>query len=115
MTANLYCGLTLTWNYDKRYFDVSMPDYIKKLHSSNHTGPSCPQKSPHNWDRPVYGAHIQYALEDTNLPLLLPLETTCVQQIVGTLLFYTRAIDNTMLVALNSITTEQSNATAKTA
>jgi hypothetical protein len=29
-TGNLYCGITLGWNYDKRYVDISIPDYIKK-------------------------------------------------------------------------------------
>ena len=63
----------------------------------------------------MYGAHIQYAPEDTKSPLLLPSEITRVQKIVGTLLFYAQAIDNTMLVALKSIAAEQSNATAETA
>ena len=50
-----------------------------------------------------------------NSPRLLPPKTTRVQQIVGTLIFYARAIDNTMLVALNSIAAEQSNVTAEIA
>ena len=48
------------------------------------------------------------------MPLLSPPEITYVQQIVGTLLFYAQAIDKTMIVALNSIAVEQSNATAET-
>ena len=28
MSGTLCYGLTLTWNYDKRYVDVFMPDYI---------------------------------------------------------------------------------------
>ena len=34
MTGPLYRGLTLTWNYDKSYIDVSMPDYIKNYIAS---------------------------------------------------------------------------------
>jgi len=29
-TGNLYCGITLEWNYDARTLDISMPGYIKK-------------------------------------------------------------------------------------
>ena len=116
MTGTLYCGLTLAWDYKRRYVDVSMPGYIAKtLHRFNHPSPKRPQFSPHKWQRPIYGAAIQYAEEDTTLPPLPPTEVTRIQQIVGTLLYYARAIDNTMLVALNAIAAEQSTATADTA
>ena len=88
---------------------------LKKLHCFNHTAPNRPQKSPHKWDRPVYGAHIQYVPEDTNSTLLLPPKITRVQKIVGNLLFYAQVIDITMLVTLNSSAAEQSNTTAETA
>ena len=42
-------------------------------------------------------------------------ETTTVQQVVGTLLFYTHAIDSTMLTAINKIASKQNNGTANTA
>ena len=29
--GSLYCGITLDWNYDKRYLDISMPGYIDKV------------------------------------------------------------------------------------
>ena len=116
MTGTLYCGLTLAWNYDKQYVDVSMPGYIEKtLLRFGHKSPTRPQHSPHQWDRPIYGAPIQFTKPDSTAPLLLPPEITRVQQIVGTLLYYARAIDNTMLVALNSIASEQSTATTDTA
>ncbi len=28
--GNLYCGISLTWNYDKRYVDIAMPAYVAK-------------------------------------------------------------------------------------
>jgi hypothetical protein len=37
-----------------------------------------------------------------------------VQQVAGTFLYYTMAVDCTMLVALGSITSTQANATEKT-
>eukprot|EP00957_Ditylum_brightwellii_P172498 13132867-Ditylum_brightwellii.AAC.1 len=38
----------------------------------------------------------------------------CILQIVGSLLYYWRAIDNTILKALNTISSQQNNATKKT-
>ena len=47
-------------------------------------------------------------------PFLSPFGKTRVQQIVGTFLFYARAIDNTMLPALNSLSASHSKPTAST-
>ena len=70
-TGSLYCELTLEWNYDKQFVDVSMPGYVQKaLLRFNHPTPSKPQHSPHRWEEPTYGAKVQYAATDPNLPLL---------------------------------------------
>jgi hypothetical protein len=29
-TGDLYCGITLGWDYDKQYVDILMPGYVKK-------------------------------------------------------------------------------------
>ena len=45
-----YCGLTMEWNYQQGYVDISMPKYIpamiKKL---QHPQPKKPQYAPHQW------------------------------------------------------------------
>ena len=42
-TGSLYCGINLTWNYDKKYVDIAMPNYVlKQLTKYNHP----PQASP---------------------------------------------------------------------
>ena len=28
--GGLYCGITLKWNYEKGYIDISMPNYVQK-------------------------------------------------------------------------------------
>ena len=28
--GKIYCGISLEWNYDERYVDTSMPQYVKK-------------------------------------------------------------------------------------
>ena len=30
-TGSNYCGLTLEWNYESGYVDISMPGYVEKL------------------------------------------------------------------------------------
>ena len=107
MTGSLYCGLTLEWDYNERHVDVSMPGYVQRiLQRFKHPQPRTPQHSPHKWDRPIYGQKIQYAQDDHDLPILPPDQITRIQQIVGCFLFYARAIDSTMLVALNTIGSE---------
>ena len=51
---------------------------------------------------------------DTSPSLSTPNKTK-IQQIIGCLLYYARALDNTMLVALNTIAQSQSNPTQHTA
>eukprot|EP00978_Attheya_sp_CCMP212_P010326 scaffold24937_cov65-Attheya_sp.AAC.1 len=48
-------------------------------------------------------------------PLLPAGEQTALQEIVGTFLYYARAIDSTMLMALNSLASQQNKGTENTA
>ena len=45
----------------------------------------------------------QTAIQPDTSPLLPPHQKTKIQQIVGFLLYYAKALDNTMMVALNTI------------
>jgi hypothetical protein len=103
MTASKFCGMTLEWNYEVGHVTISMPGYVEKaLHRFTHPDPTKPQHAPHPWIAPEYGASIQYAgPEDTSTPLNKA-GITRLQQIIGTFLFYGRAVDNTMLVALGT-------------
>ena len=63
--------VTLDWDYDDNYVDISMPGYIKKvLHKFQHKKPKKPQYAPHTWTAPVYGKQIQYAKDPDTSPLL---------------------------------------------
>ena len=53
-------------------------------------------------------------MKEDNSPLLLPKQTKYVQQIVGSLLYYVRAVDSTILPALNQISRQQANPTQQT-
>ena len=83
---------------------VSMPNYVNKaFHKFQHPTPNCAQYTPHQWTRPNYGAKKQLATPlDTSSPV--PEEQKRrIQHIIGTLLYYDRAMDCTMLPDLNTI------------
>jgi hypothetical protein len=109
-------GMSLKWNYNKRHVDLSMPNYIKKaLLKFLHSKPRRHQAQPHPWTPPNYGAKVQYTQPSDPLPILSTKDTKRIQEIVGTFLYYARAVDPTMLVALNDIGSQQSKPTAVTA
>jgi hypothetical protein len=56
----------------------------------------------------------QYTLEEDTSPLLNKEESKYVQVVAGTLLYYARAVDNTILPALSAIATEQAKLMEKT-
>ena len=58
-----------------------------------------------------YGAKTQYAEPEDMSPALGDKDKRFVQEVTGTFLFYARAVDGTMLTALNSLAVEQSNPT----
>jgi hypothetical protein len=77
----------------------------------------CPRKlqhQPHPHALPCYGERKQYATLDDTSPVLGKDVVLFVQPVCGTFLYYARAIDCTMLVALSAIATEQQAPTQKT-
>jgi hypothetical protein len=110
-----YCGLTIDWDYENRTVDVSMPGYIERaLKRFEHPTPPRRQNSPHAWQKPVYGAKTQYAPDEDTTPPLDKAGKLRVQEVLGTLLFYARAVDGTMLAAVGSIATKQATPTETT-
>jgi hypothetical protein len=113
--GELYCGITLKWDYKNGTVDLSMPGYIERaLHKFQHPKPYRPEHAPYAWNAPVYGKKTQLTAPADDSPLLDKAGTTRVQQVIGTALYYARAIDMTALVAIGSISAEQSKATEKT-
>jgi hypothetical protein len=91
-----------------------MPGYVQRaLQRFNNAKPQRAQHSPHKWTAPVYGARQQYAAQD-NTPALDLQHVKRVQEVLGTLLYYGRAVDCTMLAAIGSIATQQASATKMT-
>jgi hypothetical protein len=115
-TGALYCGLTFTWNYKQHHIDMAMPGYVEKaLQCFQHPSPARPQHSPHAWVPPSYGVKIQLTNKTDLSPPLDKSGITRLQEVIGTLLHYARAVDSTMLVALGTLASAQTKGTEATA
>jgi hypothetical protein len=114
-TGSKYIGLTLTWDYEHRKVHISMPGYIQKaLEKFQHPKPSRPQNSPHTHAIPIYGAKAQYVTNNDDTPFLDKIGQKFIQAVTGTLLYYARAVDPTILVALSAIASQQAKPTQLT-
>ena len=94
-----------------------MPGYIKRaLAPFNVILPMRPQQSLHVCAPIHYGAITQLTNPIDSVTPPLPLDTAgirAVQELVGILLYYRCAIDSTILVALDTISSQQSSTTEK--
>ena len=88
-----------------------MPGYIEKaLKHFHHAPPSQPQHAPYKSAPIQFGNSKQIPLNDTTAALT-PLQIKHIQQIVGTLLYYSRAVDPTLAAALSAIASRQAQGT----
>jgi hypothetical protein len=110
-----YCGLTLTWNYDARTVKLSMPGYVARaLQRFQHHAPIRTEHSPHAWNQPQYGAKVQFSADPDTTPFLDAADKKLVQEVLGTFLYFARAVDVTMLKAIGTIATQQATPTKAT-
>jgi len=113
--AKQFCGINLKWDYRKRTVTLSMPQYIQKLlHKIQHLKPDKPEHNPHKWEPPQFGKKAQYVAKPLNLPILPQDRIRRIQQILGSLLYYARAVDHTILMTVNNLASQQSKATSDT-
>jgi hypothetical protein len=111
-----YCGLTLEWDYTNRTVDLSIPGYIKAaLHKYQHAARARPEHAPHTWNPPIYGAKTQFVKDETISLALSDKDINKLQQLTGTLLYYTRAVYPTLLMPINVLASEQLKSTEVTA
>jgi hypothetical protein len=114
-TGGLYCGITLKWDYLHKNLDLSMPVYITAmLHKYQHPPAKRPQYTPHKCTEPAYGQRIQCApLPDESMAASTA-DITRAQGILGTLLYYARSVDPTLIMPLSTIASHLSTATSTT-
>jgi hypothetical protein len=112
-TGSKYLGYTIVFDDLAHTVSLSMPDYIPKVLERFHPGETLRgAASPAIYTPPNYGAVLQSALVDDSAPLS-PEATHRLQEIVGSFLFYARAVDSTMLPAISHISSEQARPTQR--
>ena len=85
-----------------------MSDYVRKaMDRLQHLNPKRPQYAPHQWSVPAYGKRLQMAPDPDESDLLKKKSTKRIQSIVGTMIYYARSVDPTMLRAINEISRVQ--------
>ena len=111
-----FCGLTLDWNYKQGYVDISMPNYISDLLKKLQHVLTKKQYSPHPYIPFKFGQKgaQQFVQTPDNTIFLSAKETLYIQSVCGSLLYYARALDHTMLPALNDIGSQQAKPTENT-
>ena len=93
-----------------------MPDYVRKtLDRLQYTKPKRPQYEPHRWSVPAYGKIPQMAPDSDESNILDKEATKRTQYIVGTMIYYARSLDPTMLREISEILRVQSQPTRDTA
>ena len=79
-----------------------------------HSPPTRIENAPSRWTPPDYGAKQQYSEDPDLTPPLDKQDVKQLQAIIGMLLYYARAVDSTMLVALGTLAASQTNGTQAT-
>eukprot|EP00957_Ditylum_brightwellii_P151402 11529439-Ditylum_brightwellii.AAC.1 len=93
-----------------------MPGFVpKSLKKFQHATPVKPQYAPHKWNQPKYGQKVQYAPPPDTSDVQGKKDTLKIQAIVGTFLYYGRAINGTILSTINEISADQAKPKISTA
>ena len=104
MEVTVYIGIKLDWDYVHITVTLSMPNYVRKaLYIFQHILRGGKEYSPHMCATIQYGQKIQYADPLDAAEYLSDKETNLIQQVCGTFLYYSIAIDNTIIPALSDI------------
>jgi len=112
--GDLYCGISLWWDYVRWRPDILMPGYIKKqLLKYNHIMWWI-QHCPYLPEPKRYGTDTQSPLPQYISRKLNEKEIKQVQKIVGSILYYARAVDMTVLMASSTIASEQTKGMERT-
>jgi hypothetical protein len=115
MAGDKLAGIDIKWDYANRRCCISMPGYIETLLIKfKHPHPTKKWLSPYKCLPISYGAKAQLTPEADTSERLDKHHKRCIQEIVGSLLYYARAVDNKFLVALSAIASHQAYASVAT-
>ena len=93
-----------------------MPNYVHKqlLRYYKQEPPKRPQDCPYEPNPIKYGKNSDKLEPEEQSPFLGKADKKYIQQVIGSFLYYARAIDMTILMALSAIAAEQSKPTERT-
>ncbi len=115
MAGNKFAGMDIEPNYAAHCCHISMLGYISTLLLKfKHPQPAKPRLSPHKCLPISYGAKSHITTNPDSSELLDASRKCHDQEIVGSLLYYPRVVDNKLLIALSTIATHQAKATIAT-
>ena len=107
-----YLGYTIQFDKRNRHVDLSMPAYIPKVLQRFAPSLTKGAASPSVYTPPSYGARTQFTDVDDSAAAT-PSQIKRLQEIVGSFLYYARAVDTTMLEAVNHLASMQANPTQR--
>ena len=107
-----HVGITLFHNLENNTIEMSMPGYVQKALQRFKRRYTIRADSPIIYVPPRYGKYQQEIHPDAPSMPLTPAEKLELQEVVGVFLFYARAVDPTMLTAINKIGSRQAKPTS---
>jgi hypothetical protein len=114
-SGSKYVGLTIKHDRQAKTLTISMPNYIKQaLVRFGIDTPKTMTDSPVIYTPPEYGQKKQQKPKIDTSPKLTEVGIKRLQVIIGVLLYYARAVDPTLLVAVNKIASRITTATEDT-
>jgi hypothetical protein len=114
MNGDKYLGFKIEFNDEEHTVSLSMPDYIPKVLQRFAPGQTLKGvRSPAVYEPPKFGKKGPPEVQIDNSEPLNDDEVKRVQEIVGSILFYARAVDCTMLPAVQYIAARQSQPTRR--
>jgi hypothetical protein len=107
-TGSRYLGFTNPFDDAQQTVSLSMPDYIPKLLERFFPDQVLRgQPTPAKYEPVIYCSDGQKVKRTDSSPTLTATEKLRLQEIVGAILFYARAVNCTMLTAVNHVASEQ--------
>ena len=104
MAGDNIAGINVQWDFPGRRVRIDMRTYIDTLLLTlDWPKPRKRQLSPFIATPIAYGQKTQLTPEEDTSAPLSPERLLRVQKVIGSLLYYARAVDNKLLVALNAI------------
>ena len=102
--GTLYYGIPLDYHYEEGYVEIAMPRYIERvLFWFKHEMPKQPQDCPYKPPTRTFSTTSQKPVPEDTSEHVDATRIQKVQQVVGCVLYYSRAVDCTVLVTLSSI------------